>query len=323
MMDHLFRLIEPAQSWLFQTLVLPTMHGFGFMAFADDAYEATGLFVLGVSEVGLVYLLLRPIEALIPAEQWNGRGATRVDILYTLLYRSGALPLLFFLILSPLLNSVDIGLRALGYLPPNLEEWIPALEKAPLLAFFTYLALIDLAMYGFHRLQHRFGWWWALHAVHHSQQQMSLWTDDRNHVLDGLLESLWLAVVALLIGVPGEQFVAIVFLMKLVESLSHANVRFGFGAIGDRLLVSPRFHRIHHGIGVGHEGRAQGCNFATLFPPAWDILFGTANFERIYPATGIRDQLAGADYGTGFVDQQLKGVTRMWRAWHGAQPRSA
>jgi len=322
MMDYLFWLIEPVQSWLFQMLVLPTMHGLGFMAFADDAYEATGLFVLGISEVGLVYLLLRPIEALIPAEQWNGRGATRVDILYTLLYRSGALPLLFFLILSPLLNSVDIGLRALGYLPPNLEEWIPALEKMPLLAFFTYLALIDLAMYGFHRLQHRFSWWWALHALHHSQQQMSLWTDDRNHVLDGLLESLWLAVVALLIGVPGEQFVAIVFLMKLVESLSHANVRFGFGRIGDRLLVSPRFHRIHHGIGVGHEGRAQGCNFATLFP-AWDILFGTANFERIYPATGIRDQLAGADYGTGFVDQQLKGITRMWRAWRGAQPRSA
>ena len=321
-MEYLLQLIEPVQSWLFQTLVLPLMHGLGFMAFADDAYEATGLFVLGLSEVVLVYLLLRPIEALIPAEQWNERRATRVDILYTLLYRSGALPLLFFLVLSPLLSSVDIGLRALGYLPPNLEEWIPALDMSPLLAFVAYLALIDLAMYAFHRMQHRFKWWWALHAVHHSQQQMSLWTDDRNHVVDGLLESLWLAMVALLIGVPGEQFVAIVFLMKLIESLSHANVRFGFGVIGDRLLVSPRFHRIHHGVGVGHEGRAQGCNFATLFP-VWDILFGTANFDRIYPATGIRDQLTGADYGAGFVDQQLKGITRMWRVWRGAPPTSA
>jgi sterol desaturase/sphingolipid hydroxylase (fatty acid hydroxylase superfamily) len=77
--------------------------------------------------------------------------------------------------------------------------------------------------------------------------------------------------------------------------------------------VSPLFHRVHHGIGVGHEGRARGCNFATLFP-VWDVLFGTANFTREIPATGIRDQLDGADYGEGFIDQQLKGFTRLTRA---------
>jgi sterol desaturase/sphingolipid hydroxylase (fatty acid hydroxylase superfamily) len=298
------------------------MHRLGFMAHADSAYDATGVFVLGLAEVGLVYVLLRPLEALIPAERWSDRQAARVDVLYTLLYRSGALPLLFFLILDPLLNSLDIGLRAVGYLPPNLEELVPVLQDAPLLAFLAYAVIIDFSLYWFHRAQHRLDWWWALHAVHHSQQRMSLWTDDRNHVLDGLLEALWLALLAHLIGVPGAQFAAIIFLMKAVESLSHANVRFGFGPLGDRLLVSPRFHRVHHGIGVGHEGRARGCNFATLFP-AWDMLFGTANFEHVYPPTGIRDQLDGADYGRGFMAQQGLALRRLWRALARTRPASA
>jgi sterol desaturase/sphingolipid hydroxylase (fatty acid hydroxylase superfamily) len=179
--------------------------------------------------------------------------------------------------------------------------------------------IIDFSLYWFHRAQHRLDWWWALHAVHHSQRQMSLWTDDRNHVLDGLLHSFWLAILALLIGVPGAQFAAIIFLMKLVESLSHANVHFGFGPVGDRLLVSPRYHRVHHGIGVGHEGQARGCNFATLFP-VWDILFRTANFAPVYPATGIRDQLDGADYGRGFLAQQGLALRRMWRVMLRARP---
>ena len=309
-MEFLFNLIQPVQSWLFEGLVLPALYRLGFMSWADSAYDATGYFVLGSAEVVLVYALLRPLEAIIPAERWADRHAVWTDVIYTLLYRSGALPLVFFLALEPLLNPVEIGLRDLGYLPPNLEELLPWLGLYPILAFLAYALIIDFFEYWRHRLQHRFNWWWALHAVHHSQRQMSLWTDDRNHLLDGLLEALWLALLAWLIGVPGAQFALIIFTMKAVENLAHANVRFGFGAAGDRLLVSPRFHRIHHGIGVGHEGRARGCNFATLFP-VWDILFGTANFQRVYPATGIRDQLQGVDYGRGFWAQQWLALRRM------------
>jgi sterol desaturase/sphingolipid hydroxylase (fatty acid hydroxylase superfamily) len=312
-MDFLFRLIDPVQSWLFEALVLPALFHAGFVDYADEAYHATGLFVLALLEIAVIYAMLRPLEALRPVEPWSSRRALRVDVLYTFLYRTGALPLLFFILLQPLLYPLETGLRAAGYLPPNLEELVPWLQQQPLAAFLAYALVIDFAEYWLHRLQHRFKWWWALHAVHHSQRQLSFWADDRNHVLDGLLASLWLALVALAIGVPGNQFFALVLVKRFVESLSHANLRFSFGVVGERLLVSPRYHRIHHGIGVGHEGAAQGCNFATLFP-VWDILFGTANFGRDYPATGIRDQLGGADYGRGFLAQQWLALTRMGRA---------
>jgi sterol desaturase/sphingolipid hydroxylase (fatty acid hydroxylase superfamily) len=314
-METLFQLIAPVQSWLFETVVLPLLFHTGFMSYAEDAYEATGDFTLALVEIGLIYAILRPLEALAPIENWTSRRGVWPDVIYTFLYKTGALSFIFFLLLTVPLGELDYLLREFGYIPPNLEELLPWLGTYPLAALLAYIVIIDFAEYWRHRLQHRFDWWWALHAVHHSQRNMSFWTDDRNHVLDGLIESFWLALVAQLIGVSGSQFVFIVFLFTLAESLSHANLRFNFGRAGDRVLVSPLFHRVHHGIGVGHEGNgsARGCNFATLFP-LWDVIFGTANFTRVAPPTGIRDQLEGADYGEGFLDQQIKGFTRLWRA---------
>lgn len=319
-MDFLFRLIEPVQLFLFERLVLPVVYNTGFMAYAEDAYEATGIFLLGLFQIGLIYVLLRPLEAWRPVERWQNRHGVRSDVIYTWLHQTGALPLLFFVLLQPLLNPFEQGLRAAGYLPPNLEELVPGLAAYPFAAFVGYIVVIDFFEYWRHRLQHRFAWWWALHSIHHSQRQMSFWTDDRNHVLDSLIEALWLALLAFAIGIPPAQFVAAVLVMRLIENLSHANLRTGFGTLGGRLLVSPRYHRIHHGIGVGHEGPARGCNFATLFP-VWDIFFGTADFSHSYPPTGIRDQLTGACYGNGFLSQQVNGLRRMWRALR-SRPRA-
>jgi sterol desaturase/sphingolipid hydroxylase (fatty acid hydroxylase superfamily) len=99
--------------------------------------------------------------------------------------------------------------------------------------------------------------------------------------------------------------------------------------VGEWLLVSPRFHRIHHSIGVGHEshgpGSLGGHNFAVLFP-VWDHLFRSTARDDRYDPTGIRDQLpgqaapqpgwarnadGGRDYGTGFWAQQWLGLRRM------------
>ena len=120
--------------------------------------------------------------------------------------------------------------------------------------------------------------------------------------------------MALAIGVPSEQYFALIVAGRMIESLSHANARVSFGRLGERLLVSPRFHRTHHAIGVGHEGRYLGCNFATLFP-VWDVLFRTANFTSAWEPTGIRDQLNGRDYGIGFWRQQWLGLVRLKQAF--------
>ncbi len=313
MFDWFDTLFDLVQTRIFETVVQPIAYSLGLMAYSEMAYDGVAWFLYGMLQILLALVVIRPLESLWPAENWPDRRGTRLDIVYTLLARSGLLPLVFFVMLRPLTGALDGWLRLHGLILPNLEDLIPGLSEWPLISFLIYLVVIDAADYVRHRLQHRLQWWWELHALHHSQRMMSLWTDDRNNLLDGAISWFWFAMVSLLIGVPPGQFVLLVSAGRIIESLAHANVRMSFGWVGERLIVSPHFHRLHHAIGTGHEGRYFGCNFGTLFP-WWDMLGGTANFEPGFPPTGIRDQLTGVNYGETFLDQQWLGLRRSFRA---------
>jgi len=301
-----------AQAWLFETCVQPLLYTFGWMRFQETAYDATEWFLLGLAQILVLYLVLRPLEALFPAERWGDRRGTRVDVIYTLLHRLGLFPLFFFFAFRPLFDAAQAWLRLHDVPAFGLETLLPGLAASPLAAFFVYLVVLDFAQYWVHRAQHRADWWWALHAVHHSQRQMTFWTDNRNHLLDSVITDSVFAAIALAIGVPPAQFALLVVLSRMVESLAHANVRLSFGAIGDRLLVSPRFHRLHHAMVASPHGDYRGANYAVLLP-LWDVLFGTADFRREPGPTGIEDQLAGRDYGEGFWAQQRLGLQRLLR----------
>jgi sterol desaturase/sphingolipid hydroxylase (fatty acid hydroxylase superfamily) len=302
-----------AQGWIFEQAVQPLFFSLGLMPYVDDAYDAVGVGLAGVIEIGMLCALFKPLEMWRPIEHWQEMSVVRTDVIYTWLHRLGVLPLLIFMLLVIPVGEVDAWLRMNDIVRPNIEDLIPGIARNGIAAFLIYLMVFDLAEYWAHRLQHRFNWWWALHSLHHSQRQMSFWTDDRNHLLDDMLTSALLALVALGIGVPSEQFVTIIIGTRMIESLSHVNARVDFGWLGNRLLVSPPFHRRHHAIGVGHEGQYRGVNFAVLFP-LWDMLFRTADFTRGYQPTGIRDQLEGRDYGIGFWRQQWLGLARLKHA---------
>ncbi len=296
---------------VFESGVLPVLYALELGGEAERAFNATEFFLIGAIEITLLAIVFGALEKWRPVEAQTHADWKKTDALYTMLHRLGFVPLLLFFLLMPAVDWLDGSLRMHDIIPPNLEDWLPWLNTEPLWSFVFYLVILDFAAYWLHRWQHRVEWWWSLHALHHSQREMSFWTDDRNHLVDDVLMDGAHALLALLIGVPPGQFIALVVASRVVESLSHANVRMHFGRIGERLLVSPRFHRVHHAIGVGHEGATRGCNFAVLFP-IWDVLFGTANFEQTFPATGIRDQDTGREYGDTFWRQQWLGVQRLF-----------
>ncbi|NDU85609.1 MAG: sterol desaturase family protein [Ferrovum sp.] len=300
------------QAWVFEHGVEPLLPAFGLLAYQEEAFDATEFFLVGLGEIALLILLFRPLEALFPAEHWANRKGVRVDILYTLLHRLGFIPLVLFVLLWPLTFKLDAWLRLHGFIPYTLEDIFPSLENRPLLTFLSYLIIIDFFSYWLHRFQHRLEWWWALHGVHHSQRTMSYWSDDRTHFLDDILTGAWFSLLSLIIGVPPGQFILLMMIPRILQSFAHANIRWRFGPF-ERVLVSPHYHRFHHGIGTGSTSGQQSCNFAVLFP-LWDILFGTANFSEEHPPTGISDQLEGREYGSGFLEQQWLGLKRLVRA---------
>jgi sterol desaturase/sphingolipid hydroxylase (fatty acid hydroxylase superfamily) len=261
--------------------------------------------------------VIGPMQRRWPAEAQPDRQAIRVDVVYTLIHRLGLFKLGMFFTLDYAFEQVVGVLRSQGWPTFHLDSLWPGVTDLALVSFVLYLVVFDFVNYAIHRAQHQSNPWWALHSLHHSQRHMSMWSDNRNHLLDDMLTSLILSAVAVLIGVGPGQFVALVAISQLSENFQHANVRIWFGRMGERLWVSPRFHRRHHSIGIGHEFDVQGrkvlggCNFGVLLP-WWDVLLGTADFEQRYDATGVRDQVEqGRDYGRGFWAQQRLGLLRL------------
>jgi sterol desaturase/sphingolipid hydroxylase (fatty acid hydroxylase superfamily) len=309
-MEALSQIFAWCTDKVFEGVVLPLVYASGLTTYAEVAFEATQMFLIGIAEVLLMMLAFGALEKWRPLEKWENRKAVRVDVIYTLLNRLGLIPLLIFILLAPFVDGIDGALRMHDIIPPKIEDALPALVEHPFASFLIYLVLLDFVAYWLHRWQHRLDVWWALHSLHHSQRQMGFWTDNRNHLLDDVVIDACFALVALVIGVAPGQFIGIVVVTRVLQSLAHANVRLSFGSAGERLIVSPRFHRLHHAIGTGHEGTKRGCNFAVLFP-VWDVLFGSADFSSACQPTGIRDQLEGRDYGEGFWRQQWLGLRRL------------
>ncbi|MBI5258457.1 MAG: sterol desaturase family protein [Burkholderiales bacterium] len=313
----LSELFGEAQQALFEGIVQPLMFHAGLGNLLEDGFRATGWLLVGLIQIVVMLTAMRALERWRPVEPVTDRAAVRTDIVYTLIHRLGLFRVLLFFSIDPVWDWLVGQLRLQGMGSFDLDRVWPGVTDIAWVSFVVYLVLFDLLDYLFHRAQHRYNWWWQLHAVHHSQRQMTLWTDNRNHLLDDLLRDSLFVVAALLVGVPPGQFVALVAVTQLIESLSHANVRLDFGPLLGRLIVSPRYHRLHHAIGLGHESAGQGSlgghNYAVLFP-VWDLLFGTARYDGQDHPTGIRDQLpeSGArDYGRGFWAQQWLGLKRL------------
>ncbi len=234
--------------WLQEHLVIPVLYQFGLMNWEDVSSNYVLFALYGAAQVAVTFAVCMPLERWRPVERWPNQDSVLVDVLYTVLSRVGVLPLVTYVIFYHAQVSVSGWMTDRGWVPPTLEGWFPFLMGQPVLTFFIYAVILDFADYVRHWASHQFRWWWALHSLHHAQRQMTFWSDDRNHLLDDLIAFVWFGVIALLIGVPPLQFPLLVLMLRFLESLSHANVRLSFGAVGERLLISPRFHRSHHGV---------------------------------------------------------------------------
>lgn len=293
-------------------LVVPVLAALHLGAAAGDPREIAEALLIAALQLVLIAGVMRPLESWRPAEHWPDRRLTTVDRHYTLLMLLGLFPLFSFLVLMPFAHLLGGGPAAAE--ASGLRRWLPWFESHPVAAFAVYYLVYDCVYYWMHRAQHAIPWWWALHSMHHSQRQMSCWSNDRGSYLDGVLQSFILAGVGLAMGVDPSEFALLVLLSELVQNFSHANVALGFGRVGERLLVAPSFHRLHHMLRDPDRPTLHNCNFGQVFP-FWDRLFGTALYGEPLRPTGVSDPVVDADNDRGLVAQQWHTLRRFWAAF--------
>jgi sterol desaturase/sphingolipid hydroxylase (fatty acid hydroxylase superfamily) len=198
-----------------------------------------------------------------------------LDLCYVAFYALLVVPLVV------LIGSGFAGLLA------RAAPWlvIPALPGVPRWCFVVAAVLgIDAADWLSHLANHRITAMWRLHAVHHSQEELSILTTFRAHPLvhvSFLLSAIPVLAVASNTATPA----VVLTVYACLGSLPHANVRWTYGPAG-RVLISPAYHRLHHAA----TGRLD-INLGTVFA-VWDVLSRRA----VFPARGqavIATGLAG------------------------------
>jgi sterol desaturase/sphingolipid hydroxylase (fatty acid hydroxylase superfamily) len=144
------------------------------------------------------------------------------------------------------------------------------------------VVLMDLANWTSHLLNHRVRSFWRYHALHHSQEELSILTSFRAHPL--VHTSFQLAAVPLIVlGTGGAVPPWVLIAYVVMSTMPHANVNWGFGP-ARYMIVTPAYHRLHH-----DRSDRRGVNLGTVLV-LWDVLAGLAVFPPRRPtvvATGL------------------------------------
>ncbi len=176
---------------------------------------------------------------------------------------------------------------AIGFavLPVLMSLQIPSLVDGAALPFWAgaivYLVLRDFLEFLYHRAQHTVPLLWSMHALHHSDPNMSALTTTRHFWGDQVIKALTIWPLAALIVAPTPAMVGLFNLISLWNFAVHARLPISFGPLS-WLLNSPAYHRRHHSSLPEH----YNSNYAALFP-IFDVMFGSYNRPTGFPPTGL------------------------------------
>lgn len=136
--------------------------------------------------------------------------------------------------------------------------------------------IIDLTLYGCHRLYHWSDMAWRFHVVHHSDEAVDVTTALRFHPFEILSNGAASSAAALLLGLSPEGLLLYQLFMSAQGFFGHSNFRTleWLDRTIALVLVTPRFHHIHHAA----EKAECHSNFAISFT-FWDRIFGS-HIER-------------------------------------------
>jgi sterol desaturase/sphingolipid hydroxylase (fatty acid hydroxylase superfamily) len=181
------------------------------------------------------------------------------DAVYFLVYILAIAP---FMTLLSVGSAVVLGSHARWLEAPWTANW-PRLAVVVV----TLLAM-DLCNWLAHVIDHRVGAFWRVHALHHSQEELSVLTSFRAHPLmhtSGFL----LATVPVLVLTGADPLAPVLITVYVcLGTLPHTNVKWSYGPLG-WVLVSPAYHRLHH------SAERQDVNLGVVLT-VWDHLAGMA-----------------------------------------------
>jgi sterol desaturase/sphingolipid hydroxylase (fatty acid hydroxylase superfamily) len=171
-----------------------------------------------------------------------------------------------------------------------LVGWYAAMQSKPIwLLLLINLILADFIAYWGHRVLHT-RQLWSTHAWHHSVKILNWVSGMRASPLHTIIIiALPLLLSSTAVPLPHASMAPLmsaIFSIFIQHSL-HSNIRVPFAKQIEWLLITPRYHRVHHSAHKHHTD----SNFGFVFP-LWDRLFFTYSDPQEVPV----DEPLGLDY---------------------------
>lgn len=179
---------------------------------------------------------------------------------------------LFMLALVAADALVDVLIRVLVMLL-NAQADGPAASLPLWIAVPAAALLGEFGDYWLHRLEHRGGWLWRVHFVHHRPSVLNVTNNFTTHPLDLVLRKPLHILPLWLLGFEPTAIALAALFSQTQSFATHANTRGTLGWL-NYLIGSAELHRWHHSVKLD-----EALNFGTALP-LWDQLFGTFRLPR-------------------------------------------
>ncbi|WP_261817341.1 sterol desaturase family protein [Vibrio gallicus] len=132
--------------------------------------------------------------------------------------------------------------------------------------------VLDLLIYWQHRLFHVVPWLWALHKMHHSDQDIDVTTGARFHPIEIWLSMIIKITAVLILGISPIAVIIFEVALNGCAMFNHSNLRLSqqLDKIIRKCMVTPDMHRVHHSI----IRRETNSNYGFCLS-IWDRLFNS------------------------------------------------
>lgn len=197
---------------------------------------------------------------------WKGDPSARRDLLSYSLDVTGVLRIAGHVCTLGIGYMIGLGLKSAF----NLN--LTGLIANPVIQVSLFLFLKSFFDYWMHRFMHMSPVLWEIHKYHHSAEEMNVVTAHRESIMVAPFASIFLAIPFGIMGIPTHTFVIAAVIIEFHALLVHSRLAFDLGWF-ERILISPRAHRLHHARGLSLGTRNFG-----FFLSIWDHAFGT--YER-------------------------------------------
>jgi sterol desaturase/sphingolipid hydroxylase (fatty acid hydroxylase superfamily) len=190
--------------------------------------------VAAIATVMAVLALLETLVAFHPRSAWRrGHLAANLGLSAT------TLALNFVLGTAVTVGSDALHIRGLGLLSGHGLSTIVLVIGVVALDFSTYAA---------HWSMHRVPTFWRAHRVHHADPLVDVTTTLRQHPLEGVIRLAFIAVPALLLGLPAEALLFYRFLSVMNALLEHMDVKLWqpLDSTLSLVVTTPNMHKVHH-----------------------------------------------------------------------------